>query len=71
MPESPKIDTAYITPNRLPDPLPMPVEQWVSACLHGTTPTITIEDGRNLTELLEGIYIAARTGREHRFGGNS
>jgi hypothetical protein len=45
----------------------MPIEQWVSACLHGTPSTITVEDGRNLTELLEGIYTAARTRAEYRF----
>ena len=28
---------------------------------------ITVEDGRNLTQLLEGIYTAAREGREVRF----
>ena len=57
----------YITPTKLPEALPMPFEQWVSACLHGTKPTITVEDGRNLTELLEGIYAAANSGQEHRF----
>lgn len=59
----------YITPTQMPEALPMPVAMWVSACLHGTTPTITVEDGRNLTELLEGIYTSASTGREYRFGG--
>jgi len=29
--------------------------------------TITVEDGRNLTQLLEGIYQAARTGRQVQF----
>jgi hypothetical protein len=28
---------------------------------------ITVEDGRNLTELLEGIYTSAREGRAVRF----
>lgn len=56
-----------ILPDRLPDPLPSPMEQWISAILHGTPMTITVEDGRNLTQLLEGIYQAARTGRAFRF----
>jgi hypothetical protein len=60
---------AYITPTRLPDALPMPFVQWMNAILKGTPPTITVEDGRNLTELLEGIYIASDSGKEHRFGG--
>jgi predicted dehydrogenase len=60
--------TPYIVPTQMPEALPMPFNQWVSAILHGTSPTITVEDGRNLTELLEGIYTAARTQREHKFG---
>jgi 1,5-anhydro-D-fructose reductase (1,5-anhydro-D-mannitol-forming) len=63
----PSSDLPWITPNELPEPLPMPFQQWVSACLHGTPSTISVEDGRNLTELLEGIYTAARTGAEYRF----
>jgi len=53
--------------DKLPEPLPMPMEQWISAILHDTPMTITVEDGRNLTQLLEGIYQSARTGREVRF----
>jgi 1,5-anhydro-D-fructose reductase (1,5-anhydro-D-mannitol-forming) len=54
----------YISPTNLPKPLPMPMDQWISAILHGTPMTITVEDGRNLTELLEGTYTAARGGKE-------
>lgn len=66
---APNLPAGYILPNELPAALPMPFQQFVAACLHGTAPTITVEDGRNLTEMLEGIYIAARNGSEHRFGG--
>ena len=45
----------------------MPMDQWVSAILHGTDMTITVEDGRNLTEMLERAYEAAREGREVKF----
>ncbi len=55
----------YISPTNLPRPLPMPMDQWISAILHGAPMHITVEDGRNLTEMLEGIYTAARLGREH------
>jgi 1,5-anhydro-D-fructose reductase (1,5-anhydro-D-mannitol-forming) len=57
-----------ISPTELPAALPSPLEQWVSAILHGTAMTITVEDGRNLTELLDGIYASAREGKEVRFG---
>jgi predicted dehydrogenase len=58
----------YIKPTRLPDALPHPMEQWIGAILHDTPMTITVEDGRNLTEMLEGAYRAAREGREIKFG---
>jgi len=57
----------YIKPARMPDNLPSPMDQWVSAILHGTEMTITVEDGRNLTEMLERAYEAAREGREVTF----
>ena len=53
-----------INPTDLPQPLSSPMDQWISAILHGTEMTITVEDGRNLTEMLELIYTAAREGRE-------
>jgi predicted dehydrogenase len=55
----------YISPTNLPKALPMPMDQWISAILRGTPMSITVEDGRNLTEMLEGIYTASRLGREY------
>ncbi len=57
----------YIKPTNLPKALPMPMDQWISAILHGTSMSITVEDGRNLTEMLEGIYTSARSGCAHTF----
>lgn len=56
-----------ITPEKLPAAQPEPLEQWISAILHGTPMTITVEDGRNLTQLLEGAYCSGREGREVAF----
>lgn len=53
-----------IAPSNLPPALPSPMQQWISAILHGTPATITIDDGWNLTQLLEACYTAARTGHE-------
>lgn len=50
-------------PAKLPEPLPSPLEQWISAILHETPMTITVEDGRNLTQLLAGVYQAAQSGQ--------
>lgn len=57
----------YIKPTNLPEALPLPIDQWISAILHGTPMTITVEDGRNLTEMLERAYQAAREGQEVTF----
>lgn len=59
--------TGTFTPARLPEGRPTPLEQWVSAIAHDTPMHITIEDGRNLTELLDAIYTSAREGRAVRF----
>jgi len=50
-------------PTELPPALPSPLDQWISAILDGTEMTIDVRDGRNLTELLEGCYLAAKSGR--------
>jgi 1,5-anhydro-D-fructose reductase (1,5-anhydro-D-mannitol-forming) len=57
----------YIKPTKLPNALPTPMQQWISAILHDTPMTISVEDGRNLTEMLESAYRAAREGREFIF----
>jgi predicted dehydrogenase len=49
-----------IHPTQLPEALPMPMDQWISAILHDTPMTITVDDGRNLTQLLEKAYQSAR-----------
>jgi predicted dehydrogenase len=51
----------------LPDALPMPMQQWIDAIETGSPMTITVEDGRNLTELLEGIYRSAGEGKSIDF----
>jgi predicted dehydrogenase len=61
----------WVMPTDLPRALPMPFPQWVGACLHDTPMTITVEDGRNLTQMLEGIYTAARTGSSFPFAAES
>jgi 1,5-anhydro-D-fructose reductase (1,5-anhydro-D-mannitol-forming) len=56
-----------LIPGDLPRALPSPLEQWIAALVRDEPMSITVEDGRNLTQLLEGIYTAAREGREVRF----
>ncbi|OQB43545.1 MAG: putative oxidoreductase YcjS [Candidatus Latescibacteria bacterium ADurb.Bin168] len=56
-----------IIPSRLPENKPSIMEAWISAILKDTPLITTVEDGRNLTELLEGCYIAWRTGKRYTF----
>jgi predicted dehydrogenase len=69
--ESTKLEAEGIkgamAPANLPAALPMPMEQWINAILDGTPMTIGIDDGWNLTQLLDGCYTAARTGRAVTF----
>lgn len=59
--------TGTFSPARLGDPLPSPLEQWISALAHDTPMQITVEDGLHLTQLLEAIYTSAREGRRVQF----
>jgi len=51
----------------LPEALPSPMRQWVAAIESGEPMTISFTDGRNLTELLEGIYRSTREGKSIDF----
>jgi 1,5-anhydro-D-fructose reductase (1,5-anhydro-D-mannitol-forming) len=42
-----------------PESLPSPMQQWINAIEDGSEMTITIQDGRNLTELLQAAYMSA------------
>jgi len=42
-----------------PQGLPTPMSQWIDAIVDGTPMTITIQDGRNLTELLQASYMSS------------
>jgi predicted dehydrogenase len=53
---------AYIA-NR-PESLPTPMQQWIDAIQRDEPMTISIADGRNLTELMQAFYMSAEQGRE-------
>jgi predicted dehydrogenase len=54
----------YVIPTSLPQALPSPMQQWLAAIKDGTSMTISLYDGWNLVQLLEGCYTAAREGRQ-------
>lgn len=59
--------TGYIAPTNLPAALPSPMNQWIAAIKDGTPMTISLYDGWNLVQLMEGCYISVNEGREHTF----
>lgn len=68
--ESRKLECQGITGGiapQLPKGLPSAMEQWVSAIQNDTPMSITLQDGWNLTQLMEGCYTAARTGQAYNF----
>ena len=48
-----------ILPSNLPPALPSLMRQWIGAILRDETPATTVEDGRNLTQLLDAAYRSA------------
>jgi predicted dehydrogenase len=57
----------WIVPTQLPKALPSPLRQWVSGVLQGTEIHFGLEDGTQLTELMETAYISHREGRQVEF----
>ena len=51
---------AYIA--QQPEPPPSAMQQWVNSILRDEPMYITIQDGRNLTELMQAFYMSADQG---------
>lgn len=61
------VPAGWVTPTHLPKALPSPLRQWVSSILDGTEVLYGLEEGTQLTELMEAAYISHRTGRQVSF----
>jgi predicted dehydrogenase len=62
---SKKLDSKeWVTPDPLPEALPSTVQIWVDAVLRGGPIPFGLEEGTQLTELMEFAYIAAREKRQ-------
>ncbi len=46
---------------------PEPIQQWINAILRDEPMTITIQDGRNLTELMQAFYMSSEQGQSIDF----
>ena len=57
----------WIAPSDLPKPLPPPLRQWVSGCLEGSEIHFGLQDGTQLTELMQNAYLAHSRGRQVEF----
>ena len=53
----------WITPSQLPKHLPSPIEQWVEGILYGKNIEFGVEEGIQLTQLMEAAYISYKEGR--------
>jgi predicted dehydrogenase len=51
----------------MPNSLPSSMQQWINAILYDETMSITIQDGRDLTELMQGFYMANEQGKSIDF----
>lgn len=61
-----KDDEGWIEPE-LPKALPNPLRQWVDSCLYGKEVLFGLEEGRQLTELMENAYRAHFEKKEIQF----
>ncbi len=52
--------SGWITPTQLPDPLPSAIDQWVEGILRDGEILFGLEDGIELTRLMEGAYKSHR-----------
>ena len=52
---------------KLPENQPMPLRQFIDSVLYGKPVSFGLQEGRQLTELMENAYIADRERREVRF----
>jgi len=57
----------WIIPTRLPAALPMPMDQWIRGILEGTPIHFGLEEGIQLTELMEGAMHSYRSGKQVEF----
>lgn len=57
-----KVD-GWIRPSQLPEADPSPLSQWITAIEGGLPPKISLQDGRDLTELMEAATRSHREGR--------
>jgi predicted dehydrogenase len=57
----------WVVPAELPKALPAPLRMWVSGILEGSPIHFGLEEGTQLTELMEAAYRSHRTGRQVTF----
>ena len=60
------VEGGWIVP-KLPEALPHPIRQWIDSVLYSAPVRFGLEEGRQLTELMEKAYIAHREKREVEF----
>lgn len=53
----------WITPTQLPKELPSAIDQWVGAITNGTPIYFGLDEAIQLTELMQGAYQSAKTGK--------
>ncbi len=68
---SKKIDSpipGWVAPTELPPALPLPIRQWVAGIVEGGEIHFGLEEGIQLTELMEAAYLSHQKGGQVTFG---
>lgn len=59
--------SGWITPSRLPDSLPSPIQQWVTGIIEGENIVFGLDEGIQLTQLMEAAYTSHKENRKVEF----
>lgn len=61
------VGTRWVDKDELPKALPMPIEQWIAAITKGEHIEFGLDEGMELTQLMEGAYASFNEGRKISF----
>ena len=61
------VKDGWVEIDKFPADLPAPIRQWIDSILYGKEVRFGLQEGRQLTELMENAYIADKEKREVAF----
>ena len=60
-------DSQWVSLDKMPEKLPLPVDQWIDSVVNAAPVTFGIDDAVSLTEFMTGAYEAHKAGKKYIF----